>query len=110
MPELMKTPRTDGTVLVSFVVEAGRLARVEAALARALEPTYDIEEVFPDMGPRDALRGMRQLRGLTQKGLAELLGVHKSHISEMERGRRPIGKTMARRLATALTASYKVFL
>jgi plasmid maintenance system antidote protein VapI len=29
---------------------------------------------------------------------------------EMERGKRPIGKAMARRLAKALGTSYKVFL
>ena len=107
---LTKTPRTDGTVAVSFVVDEDKLAKVETALAEALEPTYTIEEVFPDLGPGDALRGMRGLREMTQAQLAAAIGVHKAHISGMERGKRPIGKEMAMRLAKALNTSYKVFL
>lgn len=110
MLALTKTPRTDGTVTVSFVVEADKLFKVEAALAEALEPTYTIEEAFPDMGPGSALRGMRGLCEMTQAQLAAAIGVHKTHISEMERGKRPIGKAMAMRLAKALKTSYKVFL
>ena len=72
--------------------------------------THTIEETFPDLGPGDALRGARELCGLTQQQLAETAGVGKSNISEMERGKRPIGKAMAKRLAKALGSSYKVFL
>jgi len=38
-----------------------------------------------------ALRTLRQYRGLTQKGLAELSGVHNATISAYERGQRSIG-------------------
>ena len=47
---------------------------------------------------------------MTQAALAERAGIHKSHVSEMERGVRPIGKKMAKRLGKALGTSYKVFL
>jgi len=110
MLELTKTHRTDGTVAVSFVVDEGNLEKVETALAEALEPMYTIEEAFPDLGPGNALRGMRGLREMTQAALAAAIGVHKSHISGMERGTRPIGKEMAKKLAKALKTSYKVFL
>lgn len=110
MPELTKTLRTDGTVLVSFIVDAEKLDRVEEALIDVLGPSLDIEEAFPHMGPGNALRGMRGLREMTQAELAAKIGVHKSHISEMERGKRPIGKAMAMRLAEALDASSKIFL
>jgi len=72
--------------------------------------TYTIEETFPDLGPGDALRGARELCAMTQQQLAEAVGASKSNISEMERGKRTIGKAMAKRLAKALGTSYKVFL
>jgi plasmid maintenance system antidote protein VapI len=47
---------------------------------------------------------------LTQTQLAELTGIPQRHISEMENGKRTIGKEMAKRLGKALNISYKVFL
>jgi len=71
---------------------------------------YSIEEVFPGFHVGHALRGLRSREGLTQKKLAEMIGAKPSHISEMENGKRPIGKEMAKRLAKALRTDYKVFL
>src|ERR1700722_12131104 len=45
------------------------------------------------------LRGSRHKAEMTQNDLAEALGVNQHHISEMENGKRPIGKEMAKRLA-----------
>ncbi|MGQ9687932.1 MAG: helix-turn-helix domain-containing protein [Desulfobaccales bacterium] len=64
-----------------------------------------MEEAFPDMQLGDILRGARQREGLTQAHLAALIGAKPSHISEMEKGKRPIGKDMAKRLAQALHTS-----
>jgi ribosome-binding protein aMBF1 (putative translation factor) len=72
--------------------------------------SHSIEEVFPDFHIGHALRGLRSREGLTQKQLAEMVDVKPSHISEMEHGKRTIGKGMARRLAKALRTDYKVFL
>ena len=69
-----------------------------------------IEQVFPDFHIGHALRGLRSREKLTQKRLAEMVGIKPSHISEMEHGKRPIGKVMAKRLAKALRTDYKVFL
>ena len=71
---------------------------------------YSIEEVFPDLHTGNALRGLRSREGLTQKQLAEMIRAKPSHISEMENGKRPIGKEMAKRLAKALRTEYKIFL
>lgn len=60
--------------------------------------------------PSVCLRGGRYREGLTQIQLAELTGIPQRHISEMENGKRPIGKEMAKRLGKALNISYKVFL
>ena len=57
-----------------------------------------------------ALRGLRSREGLTQKQLAEMIGARPTHISEMENGKRPIGKGMAKRLAKVLRTEHKIFL
>lgn len=56
------------------------------------------------------LRGARYREDITQKQLAELVGIPQRHISMMENGKRTIGKEMAKRLGRALNISYKVFL
>jgi hypothetical protein len=57
-----------------------------------------------------ALAGARYRQELTQMQLSEMTGIPQRHISEMENGKRPIGKEMAKRLGKALNISYKVFL
>ncbi len=57
-----------------------------------------------------ALAGMRYREGMTQVQLAEKTGIPQRHISEMENGKRTIGKEMAKRLGEALNINYKVFL
>lgn len=74
---------------------------------------YTIEEVFPEMAWNSggvSIRGGRGKEGLTQKQLAELTGIAQHHISEMENGKRPIGKETAKKLAVALNVDYRVFL
>jgi DNA-binding XRE family transcriptional regulator len=77
------------------------------------ERTYSVAEVFPEyMGkePQIALRAYRHRENLTQRQLAELTGIPQRHISEMENGKRSIGKELAKRLGKALNAEYKMFL
>lgn len=56
------------------------------------------------------LRGSRYKEGTTQKQLAEALGISQHHISEMENGKRPIGKEMAKRFAAFFEVDYRIFL
>ncbi len=56
------------------------------------------------------IRGGRGKEGLTQKQLAELTGIAQHHISEMENGKRPIGKETSKKLAAALNIDYRLFL
>jgi transcriptional regulator with XRE-family HTH domain len=56
------------------------------------------------------LSGARYSEGLTQVQLSKLAGIPQRHISEMENGKRPIGKEMAKRLSEALNINYRVFL
>lgn len=57
-----------------------------------------------------ALQGARLKEGLSQTELARNLNISQTNLSKMEHGKRPIGKTMAKRLAAALNIDYKVFL
>jgi len=72
------------------------------------EPVRDLIEKYTEVGT--ALRGARTKSGLSQSELAAKLGMPQSHISDMENGRRPIGKKMAKRLSKVLKVGYKVFL
>ncbi|MDR1607124.1 MAG: helix-turn-helix domain-containing protein [Deltaproteobacteria bacterium] len=69
-----------------------------------------IEEAFPDSHPGSRLRGLRVREGITQKQMAEKLGLRKRHISEMEKGTRPITLEMAKRIDSTFDIGYKVFL
>jgi len=68
---------------------------------------------FPELLGREAgvfLAGARHREGMTQRELADKTGIAQRHISEMETGKRSIGKKNARILAKVLNADYRVFL
>lgn len=97
---------------VEAVLKKSRAKTVEqtaegaSALAHVLYPRID----DPVQGGALYLRGIRRREGLTQTALAEAVGMKQSHISEMERGCRPIGKAAAKKLAVVLNANWKSFL
>ena len=71
---------------------------------------YPADEVFPDTHPGTILKGLRTREDLTQAQLAGKIGLKPHHVSEMEHGKRVIGKAMAKKLAEVLKTSYKMFL
>ena len=56
------------------------------------------------------LRGCRYKKGITQVELAKAIGINQHHISEMENGKRPIGKEMAIRFGEFFKTDYRLFL
>jgi len=124
MLELMKKPTTGKFVDIRLRVPVKDAAKVLTATKEFLrlaghkvreinehgEALYSASEVFPDSHPGRILRGLRVREDMTQKQLAEKAGLKPHHISEMEHNKRPIGKEVAKRLAGALGADYKVFL
>ena len=69
------------------------------------EPSKPWREVLPFKDgelPGVFLAGARYREGMTQAALAQATSIPRRHISEMENGRRPIGKKNARLLAEAL--------
>lgn len=75
--------------------------------------TYSIEEVFPEVAINKSgvvLRGVRHKEEITQRKLAVITGIPQRHISEMEHGKRPIGKDTAKKLAKVFKTDYRMFL
>ena len=114
MLEPTRKPATTEYVEIKFRIPSGKVDEIKKVVAQyggeeSLNPV-PWREVFPDFNPGIALRGGRKKEGLTQKDLAGLIGVSQNHISDMEHGKRPIGKEMAKRLAKVLKVDYRVFL
>jgi DNA-binding XRE family transcriptional regulator len=106
-------------IMTSYVNVTYRIPKEHLDEARKNMASYGAEEViesipweqaFPDYNASVALRGARHKESLTQKELAKLMGISQHHISEMENGKRPIGKDMAKKLSQILHVSYRVFL
>lgn len=123
----MKMRRTNGEVKIQVGEKKSRLFLVPKDRAEGIvrllqdfevkdarqaipwrESVQDLIEKYTESGV--ALKGARAKAGLSQNELADKLKIPQSHISDMENGRRPIGKKMAKRLAEVLKVSYKVFL
>jgi DNA-binding XRE family transcriptional regulator len=118
MQELTKTPRIRARkVQLRFLGPPGKRGEAVAALNALgfvdVSDSVPWRECFPysdEQLPGIALTGARGKEGLTQRELAELTGIPQRHISEMENGKRPIGKEVAKKLGKALNISYKAFL
>lgn len=57
-----------------------------------------------------ALKGFRIREGLTQASLGSQLGIAQTNISQMELGKRPIGKALAKKFAEYFKTDYRLFL
>lgn len=78
------------------------------------EKSIPASDVLPELAddalrPATMLRGSRYKAGWTQKDLAAALDMKQHHVSEMENGKRPIGKAMAKRLAEVFECDYRIF-
>lgn len=123
MPELTRRQSTNSSISPS-VIELhyqGPIEKKEAAEKALrsfgfteLNDSIPWRNLFPDVKDSDlpgiSLRGSRMKEGMTQKQLAEKTGIPQRHISEMENGKRPIGKKHALLFGKALNIGYKVFL
>ena len=88
------------------------ITSIEAEKESELRPWREvINELRPDDSiPSAILRGSRNKEELTQVRLSEMTGIPRRHLSEMEHGKRTIGKETAKKLAKALNCDYRVFL
>ena len=118
----MKKPRTE-TVMVGNVhfevpqetakavlvlLKGARVADHETILADESEVIRKLDAKFSSAGA--CLQGARLKEDLTQEELAEKLKISQTNLSKMEHGKRPIGKSMAKRIAKTLNVDYRIFL
>lgn len=116
MQALVKTPPVDSGphILVVFCLEG----KYESVLEFLRANDCQVEErdsipynfVFPNRTPGTIMRGLRYRDSLTQDALAKFVDIPHRHISEMENGKRPIGKQNARKLAAAFNTDARMFL
>lgn len=113
MPAPTKRHPTDDMVNITLRVRRSKVSELRK-YAKSLEAEEDrswsLAEVFPEYAGKEqeiALRAYRTREGLTQKQLAALTGIPQHHISEMENGKRSIGKERAKWLAAALHCDYR---
>jgi DNA-binding XRE family transcriptional regulator len=69
-----------------------------------------LDSLLGDVTPADSIKAYRDRENLTQKELAMKAGIRQQHLSEIERGLRPIGVAMAKKLSKALRCHYKSLL
>lgn len=105
----MKKPHTEG-LEISLLIKADSLDAVRAALAPYVLDSIHWRDIYADFHAGQALRGARLKEGMTQQQLSKKLNIPQRHISEMENGKRPIGKTIAKRFSEALNIDYRVML
>src|ERR1700751_3381874 len=113
-------PPTNAVCTLAFVgpmaqAEAARTALYALGFVETVTPdTVPWREAFPPLPdaerPGRMLRAARSKEGVTQSQLARMTGIPQRHISEMEHGKRPIGKERAKQLATTLKVNYRVLL
>jgi DNA-binding XRE family transcriptional regulator len=122
MQVVAKTPHID--LRITGEIPAKILRALEEEYGEALQVVGENEDELVDVTttdwyretkkgitPGDVLRTYRENAGLTQTALGQKIGgVPRQHISNMENGKRPIGKENAKKLAAALGTDYRAFL
>ena len=98
------------TVLKAIEGVGGSWEEVKPQKKRESIPWREVEDLNEELVPGRILAGLRYREGLTQIKLAQLTNISQHRISEMERGKRPIGPKTAKILGAALNIGYKVFL
>ena len=114
----MKKPLTKVTLLFEGPAEKqeeaiAALKKLGFTNAGNNSPTIPWRQVFKEFegnAPGTCLAGSRHKSSLTQAQLSQLTCIPQRHISEMERGKRTIGKKNARLLSKALDVDYRMFL
>ena len=122
MPAVVKKPLikvevTEGKSRRLYVVTKDT-ARVVSNYLESVSGSEDnvrADELFPNLAdplktPGIALRGIRLRLGLTQKEMADKIGVTQGDLSKMEKGLRSIGRKLAVRIGKKLGTDYHRFL
>jgi DNA-binding XRE family transcriptional regulator len=85
---------------------AKSISRSEAISAKAVFANLDQARTRSGA----LLKGLRSRENLTQVQFANQIGITQANLSSMENGRRPIGKEIAKRIASVFDVDYRYFL
>lgn len=111
MLAVVKTPHTDLRIKGHIPRPVLRVLRSEYGKALHVEQDRDDEElvdffetdVYKEFSkratPADYVRNCREGMGLTQAALGEKVGATRAYICDVEHGRRPVSKEMAKKLS-----------
>lgn len=118
MSEHMKKRRTKGSDPYIEFVHAGDLYRIpesEAEPYRVEGEPVDAELFFAELDAQYSkagvlLQGIRARDALTQKQLAEMIEVSQPVLSQMENGKRRVGRKIAKRIEKVFGVHYRSFL
>jgi DNA-binding XRE family transcriptional regulator len=83
-------------------LESAVYARTADALARGEQEMLSAQEVADALAAPTPLAFWRAKRGITQKALADAVGVSQSYVADLEAGRRKGDPALAKRLARTL--------
>lgn len=116
---LIKIQVDEGKKRKLYLVPKDAAHAVEAILDRLDESedsgSIPATELFPELKDSKkaagiALHGVRLRLGLTQKQMADKVGISQGDISKIEKGERSVGKRLAMRIGKSLGVDYKRFL
>ena len=109
-----------GTIKVTpcFKVSLRMRKKIEESLKLAVDEGKPVDDLLAKIKkkipwadtPRGSLVAYMTGQSWTQKKLAKETGIPQGNISQMLSGQRPIGPTMAKKLAIALRVDYRKFL
>jgi DNA-binding XRE family transcriptional regulator len=112
--EMTITLEGHGSKARSFTLPATAMPELEKFIKKAVsrEKLIPAEDVFPilndeEMRPAAMLRASRSKENWTQTELAKRLKIRRNHLSEMENGKRPIGKNMAKKMAEIFRCDFR---
>ena len=104
---------------VSYSIPLSRREEVESFLEKQCKDDDDSPAAWETLAKERiekykkaglVLRGMRYRENLSQKKLAEKSGVTQNEISNIENGKRTVGKKIAERLANILNFNYRLLI
>lgn len=73
-------------------------------------PWREAFQEFADNTPGTLVSGFRHRENMTQETLSHITGIPRRHISEIENGKRTMGKVNAKKIAAVLKTDYRMFL
>lgn len=87
---------------IEYALDRAEINRIQAQAARGECETLTSEEVLEALAAPISLAFWRKKRGLTQKVLAERVGISQSYMAELSSGKRKGDPALFLRLARAL--------